>query len=280
MWSAGSGLFLTRYILMDFPGLKALFITPRTSLHILWLLREPAFLFAFLSRQRSTWLFMEKKDLFLLFLCVKGGRVLLLYHRAVGAIKRHSVLVCHQLDILLSVWENEFTCSFPFFIKKKSTNGPAPSTENPSSIFQSSLWPVCPGTMCRLCAISVAENKKIALNISPPRQPHRWFLWHASAQFRRLGRRSFVYEMKTTRIKGHGGLKMSDINSPNKTRVGCCLPVLSHSFLWETTPPSSTGDGFFVFWLTTGVAHEEPCCYGYWFIYMLTYKFTSKAYPN
>lgn len=120
MWSAGSGLFLTRYILMDFPGLKALFITPQTSLHILWLLREPAFLFAFLSRQRSTWLFMEKNNLFLLFLCVKGGRVLLLYRRAVGAIKRHSVLVCHQLDILLSVWENEFTCSSPFFIKKKN----------------------------------------------------------------------------------------------------------------------------------------------------------------
>lgn len=256
MWSAGSGLFLTRYILMDFPGLKALFITPQTSLHILWLLREPAFLFAFLSRQRSTWLFMEKKDLFLLFFVSRVGGYCF-YTTGLWVPSRDTLCWC--------VISLTFYCQFE---RMSLLVLPAPSTENPSSIFQSSVWPVCPGTMCRLCAISVAENKKIAINISPPWQPHRWFLWHASAQFRRLGRRSFVYEMKTTRIKGHGGLKMSDINSPNKTRVCCCLPVLSHSFLWETATPSSTGNGFFVFWLTTGVAHEEPCRYGYWFIYM------------
>lgn len=46
-----------------------------------WLLHEPAFLFAFLSRQRSPWLFMTKKDLFLIF-CVKGDRlVLFFYHK-------------------------------------------------------------------------------------------------------------------------------------------------------------------------------------------------------
>lgn len=168
-----------------------------------------------------------------------------------------------------------------FYKKKKNLQMDLPHLLKIPAVFFSHH---CDLFVLELCADYVQfqslKNKKIALNISPPRQPHRWFLWHASAQFRRLGRRSFVYEMKTTRIKGHGGLKMSDINSPNKTRVCCCLPVLSHSFLWETTPPSSTGDGFFVFWLTTGVAHEEPCCYGYCFIYMLTYKFTSKAYPN
>lgn len=58
-------------ILMDFPGLKALFRTPQTSLQSRWLFREPVFLFAFLSRQTSPWLFIKKKkkDLFPLFLC-------------------------------------------------------------------------------------------------------------------------------------------------------------------------------------------------------------------
>lgn len=63
--------FLTRYILMDFPGLKALFRTPQMALQRWWLLREPVFLLAFLSR--SPWLFMEKKDLFPLFFLPRVG---------------------------------------------------------------------------------------------------------------------------------------------------------------------------------------------------------------
>lgn len=95
-----------------------------------WLLPEPAFLFAFLSRQRSLWLFMRKKGSISTF-CVKGDRLLLLYHwRTVPCIscgvqqeafwEYHGgkVLMCHQPDILLSVWENELTCSFFLYIKK------------------------------------------------------------------------------------------------------------------------------------------------------------------
>lgn len=60
---------------------------------------------------------------------------------------------------------------------------------------------------------------------------------------------------------------------PKSNSCVCLRPsVLLLSFLWETAEAPHTGYGFFVFWLTTGVAHGEPCYYGYWFLYMVSWQ--------
>lgn len=84
--------------------------------------------------------------------------------------------------------------------------------------------------------------------------------------------------MKTIRIKGHGGLKMLDFNSPNKTLVyaspAALIPLRNSNTaihrLWL----------FFGFWLTTCVAMGSPVAMVTDSFIWLTCKFTSKAYPK
>lgn len=156
---------------------------------------------------------------------------------AAGAIKRHSehhgkkVLMCLQLDILLSVWEDEFTCSF-LSIKKKKTR-----------YKWTCPWPHLPRLLKILsvfvphgCDVFVLELGRMMCNFRHQKQKD--YIKHFSLRY-------FVYEMKTAFIKGHREWKMLDFNSLNKTLASVSwLPVLLLSFLWETTTPSHTGYGF------------------------------------
>lgn len=230
------------------------------SLQSRCLLHEPVLLFAFLSRQRSPWLSMKKKPLFLHFcVCVCKGRegIAFIPHGCgchLETLRQHhgkNVLLCHQLDVCHFERMSSF---FPFY-KQKATNGPVPNhicpiSWKPCQCF-SFLFVTCLSWNYRwIMFIFSCQKQKDLIKHFPPTSNHTipFFDTLVFLIFCRLGICSVVYEMKTTRITGHGGLKMLDYNSPDETFVyASSLPVLSHSFLWETTTLSSTGYGFFVF---------------------------------
>lgn len=157
MCTAVSQLFSTTDNLMDFPGLKVLFIIPPAALWekrpSRWLGYEPAFLFAFLSTKSKT--VQEKKSVFsscdeaegILPSCHRGtvscifnlteerepetkhdsgfhqGTYALTSFQEGGSIlEKQNKVFCHQPDILSSHGEKEFTCSSVLYQKCQINN--------------------------------------------------------------------------------------------------------------------------------------------------------------
>lgn len=98
-----------------------------------WLLPEPAFLFAFLSRQRSPWLFTRKKKGSISTFCVKGDRLLLLYHwgtvpciscgRHSGSTTEGKCWCVTSLTLYCLFERMSWLVLFFLYEKKKATNG-------------------------------------------------------------------------------------------------------------------------------------------------------------
>lgn len=173
--------------------------------------------------------------------------------------------MCHQLDVLLSVWENGFFCSS--FYKKKKLQMDHLYWKS----WQYFSFTIATCLSRNFVLKSSRPKQKDSFKHFSPKQQNHWSFETLLYSFVALAYVCLCMQRKQhAHIKEHGGLKMLDFNSPNKTRACVsCVPVLLHSFLWELETPSSTGYGSFVFWLTTGVAHGEPCCHGDCFIYMV-----------